>query len=136
MGHVHNHPIHPGHLQGDLPYPDGSRMFFCTKLLRDGHRTAMLYVGELFRLDVTGRGDEVEIRLRNLTGVPISGGVEQTIQHRRTKAWDQSDTVDSYFQFQPLEGAVGEVRFTITRPATRGERFVCTAMAHVKRRES
>ena len=134
MDHLHDHPIHPEHRQGDVPLGDG-RLFTCTKRLRDGHRTSMLFVGGLFRVDVTGRGDEVEIRMRNLSGKPISGGVEETIEHTRALAFDGTEQIVSRFVFQPLEGPVGEVRVTIVRPAgDRGDRFPCTAMATVQRR--
>jgi hypothetical protein len=134
MDHVHDHPIHPGHRQGDFPGSD-SRVFTCTKVLRDGHRTSMLFVPNLFRVDVTGRGDEVEIKMRNLSGGAIAGGVQETIQHVRTSAYDGTPQVLSQFRFEPLDGPIGDVVVSILRPAEgRGERFSCSAMATLKRR--
>lgn len=134
MDHLHEHPIHPEHRQGDIPLGDG-RLFTCTKRLREGHRTSMLFVAGLFRVDVTGRGEEVEIRMRNLSGKPIAGGVEETMQHSRAQAYDGTEIVMSVFTFEPLEGPVGNVRVTIVRPLRdRGERFACTAIATVQRR--
>jgi hypothetical protein len=133
--HVHDFRLHPEHRQGDIVLGDGARVFTCTKQLREGARTAMLLVPGLLRVDVTGRGDEFEIRTRNLTGGALSSDLGETVTHRRASSFEGVEQVVSEFSFAPAAGPVGQVRVSITRPAAdRGERFPCTAIAIVSRR--
>jgi len=132
---AHGALAHREHRQGDVQLADGSRLFTCTKNLLDGSRTSMLLVRGLFRLDVEGRGEDFRISVRNLTQQPMLGGPE-AITNRITASFEGDEHHISEFEMRPTAGPVGSVRVTITRPADRGERFPCTAMAIVQRRAS
>ena len=136
MDHAEAHGTlaHPEHRQGDVVLGDGARLFTCTKNVLDGSRTSMLLVKGLFRLDVLGRGEDFTISLRNISGGELEGGPSKTMQHRVATSFEGAEQHVSEFSFAPPSGPVGSVRVTISRPAQRGERFPCTAVAIVQRR--
>jgi hypothetical protein len=126
--------FHPEHRQGDIVLADGSRLFTCTKNLRDGSRTPMLLLPGLFRVDVEGDGDVVRILMRDFTAGKLRGGPSDAA-HATSQSFDGTEQVVSQFTVEPADGPVGAVRVMVTRPAAdRGERFPCTVIGLMTRR--
>jgi hypothetical protein len=136
MNHADAHGTlaHSEHRQGDVALADGSRLFSCTKILRQSTRTSMLLVKGLGRIDVVSEGEAFTVLLRPL-GTELRGGPE-TMHNRPAKSIEGRDEVVSDFWFEPTEGPVGRVSVSVTRPRERGERFPCTLIAVVPRRAS
>ena len=133
-GHQHEDVLHPEHRQGDLPLADGSRLFTCTKRLRVDARTSVLFVRGLFRLDVIARGDSLELKLRNLSGRPLSGGPAQA-RTRRVESFEGEPQILSEFDLDPDTGLAGKARVSVAYAVDPVDgRVPCTAVAIVTRR--
>jgi len=134
MAHEHAFVLDPEHRQGDLVLTDGARLVSCTKNVRAGTRTSMLFLRGLMRIDVLASSDEFEIALRPLTSAYTFRGGPPDATHRRTQSFEGEDHIVSDFVVDIADSPVAPVRVSISRPAERGERFPVTAVAVVGRR--
>jgi hypothetical protein len=135
MAHTHEYALTSRHGQGDLTLSDGSRLFTCTKQVLSGSRTPMLLIPKLLRIDVLSEGTSMSVLMRSFSSEPLTGGPD-AMQHRRGQMFDGTDQMISEFVVEPAAGPVGSLDVMIGWPIERGERFLCTLAATLRRREA